>query len=201
MVWSVQSQQEREAINEILSSKSDRVLAVLGGAIVDDRLRTAIIYRLRDDSTRIDRLFDPSGPLGAFANKIDLAYLLHIYDKRTRDALSSIAKIRNYFAHSLTASFNDPNDKLKVHMGRLTLHAGEENFPVVFDIEKPNKFTKPATARDTFIINIQFALVILLRDTFAHEPHSNVAWSLSDALKHFESLPQKRAQPKRPRRK
>ena len=80
--WSAVSNPEvLTALGEVVKSKSDRVVAVAGGAIVDEMLYRALVYRLHPDKGIIANYFAPDRPLGAFGNRITLAYLLGMIDK------------------------------------------------------------------------------------------------------------------------
>jgi hypothetical protein len=53
-------------------------------------------------------LFQPSGPLGNYAVKVRLAYMLGWFDRDFYDDLLAVAKIRNRFAHEIEAKdFSD----------------------------------------------------------------------------------------------
>jgi hypothetical protein len=88
--------------NELSYGTSDRAVAVLMGAIVEDALRRFILYHLREDLNSDDRtrLFGPEGALGTFSSKTVLAYALKLIGKTTRDDLDLIRNLRNEFAHS-----------------------------------------------------------------------------------------------------
>jgi hypothetical protein len=102
MVWSILNDAQNNALKEIVKSQSDRVAAILGGAMLDDSLQLSIKARLRA-SNLAERLFDIRGALGNLGPKIDLAYLLYIIGKDELQAMTGLAEIRNLFAHNLTA--------------------------------------------------------------------------------------------------
>jgi DNA-binding MltR family transcriptional regulator len=54
------------------------------------------------ETTLVADLFKPTGPLGPFATKVRLAYLLRVISKSTADDLIIVTKIRNKFAHDLS---------------------------------------------------------------------------------------------------
>src|SRR5450759_853097 len=72
-VWELADGDEKSIIDE-LSSDSDRAVAIIAGSMIETRLATSILCRTRRDPIIEDRLFQPSGPLGSFTTKIDLAY-------------------------------------------------------------------------------------------------------------------------------
>ena len=56
-----------------------------------------------DDEKTLQEMFRSSGPLGAFASKINLGFLLRFYGKKAHRELNFIKDIRNRFAHQLGA--------------------------------------------------------------------------------------------------
>jgi DNA-binding MltR family transcriptional regulator len=81
---------------------SDRTAAILGGTIVDNALRVALLARFRPDEKDHADLFEGEiGPLSTFAARINVAYALRIFGRKTLSDLQCIKAIRNAFAHSL----------------------------------------------------------------------------------------------------
>jgi hypothetical protein len=109
MVWALLNDDLRAGVAELTASDSDRVIALLGGAIVEEQLLQSIHLRLRRSSVQ-QIIFKPTGSLGGFTPKIDLGYLLHMYEKPQRTAFIGIAEIRNVFAHKLTMSSFEAKD-------------------------------------------------------------------------------------------
>ena len=111
MAWAVGTPQQDAAINELIKQQqSDRVVAVVGGAILEDALKNVMISRFRSpvghNSNLNERLFRVGGALGFLTPKIELAYQLYIFEKPIRNSMFGIADIRNLFAHQLDLSFN-----------------------------------------------------------------------------------------------
>jgi hypothetical protein len=96
---------------EQIEFDSDRAAGIVAGSIAENRLEYALRSRLREDvPTVADFLFQPSGPLGAFRNKIDLAYLMRVISDEAYKDLTNIKNIRNDFAHHLEwDSFDSPS--------------------------------------------------------------------------------------------
>jgi len=91
-----------------LTSLSDRTAAIVAAAQVDDALSDFIRSRLLSDKDTTHKLFKPTGALGAFGTRADLAYLMGLINPEDRDDLYLIAEIRNRFAHwAKPASFAD----------------------------------------------------------------------------------------------
>jgi hypothetical protein len=100
--------EELKVITELLdSSTSDRVVGVLAGAYVDERLLEKLKKRLisiEEDADLSYQIFE-NGPLGSFAARINMGYLLGIFSKEVRLELTAISKIRNAFAHRTSIDF------------------------------------------------------------------------------------------------
>jgi DNA-binding MltR family transcriptional regulator len=94
---------------------SDRAVAVVCTAIVENRLTDLIAAAMRDDTEVFKELFRASGPLGSLASKIRLAYLMRLLHGDIYRDLLIVTKIRNDFAHSVKiTSFDDPSAKSRV---------------------------------------------------------------------------------------
>ena len=127
MVWAVINEDIKNAISEFADSPSDRVCAIVGAAIVEEALRRALESRLLVGGIR-DRFFKPNRATGSFAVKIDLGYLLGMYDDKAFQALEAMAAVRNEFAHRLPIqSFDDA--ALQANLVKLTLHTAYQRYP------------------------------------------------------------------------
>ena len=113
MTWAIfRHETQLHAVGEILETDNERVIAVVGGALLDAAVTRTLRERLRleyEGASIDDRIFQPSGPLGNVDPKIDMLYLLHGIDEDTHKALRSITRIRNHFAHNLGATFDPPH--------------------------------------------------------------------------------------------
>lgn len=126
--WMFSAAHEHQVVDS-LELQSDRAVAVILGSLVEGRLEMAIRSRLRRDvavEKQLDRMFRPSGPLGAFSNKIDLAFIMGLVTDAAYRDLVKIKDIRNAFAHHLdirdfaSASPRDLANNLKMvdtHIG------------------------------------------------------------------------------------
>jgi hypothetical protein len=87
---------------EQIEFDSDRAAGIVAGSIAERRLEQAIRSRLRSDVPTIAaNLFRPSGALGPFSIKIDVAYLSGILSNEAYKDLTNLKNIRNDFAHEL----------------------------------------------------------------------------------------------------
>jgi hypothetical protein len=86
--------------------ESDRACAILGAALLDARLESLYLSRLKHGA---DELLSNNGPLGTFSARTQVAFALEWIDLDVYHDLNIIRKIRNDFAHSFDheLSFSD----------------------------------------------------------------------------------------------
>jgi hypothetical protein len=90
----------------LFHSESDRGAAVLAGSYVENYLAT-LIKAWMENTDKADQLFDSSGPLSSFSQRIEIAYAFGIIYLHDYKDLQNIRRVRNYFAHHpKEASFN-----------------------------------------------------------------------------------------------
>jgi hypothetical protein len=123
MTWAIFSDAHTRGIVQMISTGAgaDRIIAIVGGALLEDTVQRTLSERLRNDTEVAGRLLKIDRPLGNLGPRIDLLYLLHGIDESTLAALKGITKVRNFFAHSLDASFDSADTEFSKGMGRLTL--------------------------------------------------------------------------------
>jgi hypothetical protein len=115
-MWVAFRAETRQALKE-LDGCSDRVLAIVAGALVDSVLTDILKKELSPaTSARVTQVqanfFQPEGPLGNFGAKISLAYLLGFLTEEAYLDLLTFKYIRNLFAHySEHNSFDVPKIK------------------------------------------------------------------------------------------
>lgn len=172
MVWAVLNEKQNRALRELIDGQiSDRIVGIVGGAMLDDALRTILEMRLRE--TTDESLFRVNGALGSTAPKIELAYRLYVFDKPMRQTMHGIVEIRNQMAHLLETSFNSEDNGLTAAFGKLRAHEGLTHFPLPGD---PHTFRLDPhdTRRDLFFLSLKLALFALMSDTPKHLPNSNI---------------------------
>ena len=174
MVWSIQNQQQDKAIYEITEAQSPRVVAVVGGALIDQSLRNALEYRMRPDKDTRKKLFRENGPLGGMQNKIDLGYLLYMYDEQMQATFTGISEIRNLFAHHLDMTFEGTDQRMGQAVQKLTLHEGRTKYPSpIWDGDTEHEIEIIGENRTRFLVNLKLCLIQLGKDLLRHEPHCN----------------------------
>lgn len=96
------TEEEMDALfNSFFGSTHPIVVAILGQALIEHELDRHIRRKLKHrDNDTWEHLTAESGPISTFARKIALGHALGIYDKRMKDDLDIIRKIRNVFAHA-----------------------------------------------------------------------------------------------------
>lgn len=98
--WFVDTDEEIAATEET-ESTSDRAAAIVIASLVETRLTIALQMELHQEPKIIEKLFRPSGPIGSFSAKIDLAYLMGIVSEQAHKDLVNMKNIRNMFAHEM----------------------------------------------------------------------------------------------------
>jgi hypothetical protein len=98
---SEEAQKRLMVLVEEMSGESDRTVAIVGAAWVEEALGNAIESFLQSHSEAWKRLFKGAGPMNSFSAKIDLARLLGMVTNSIRTDLHDIRDIRNEFAHQI----------------------------------------------------------------------------------------------------
>ena len=91
-----------------VENQTDRGVAIIGVAWIEESLLAAIHSFLEHDKPAWERLFRKSGPLSSLSAKIDLARLLGITSNVVTSDLHILRDIRNEFAHSVLDKDNSP---------------------------------------------------------------------------------------------
>jgi hypothetical protein len=98
MVWVTASEADKPLLGEI-ENQTDRGAALIATAYLDERLLAAIKVRIIRDESLENKLFRGSGPLAAFSVRIDIGFMLGIFDAKVHKMLHTVREIRNEFAH------------------------------------------------------------------------------------------------------
>ncbi len=89
------------ALIEEIEDQTDRGVAIVGAAWIEESMSAAMESFLHSDPKSWDRLFFANGPLSTFSAKIDLCSLLGMINRTIKSDLHIIRDIRNEFAHQI----------------------------------------------------------------------------------------------------
>lgn len=84
-----------------LRSESDRTVAIVGGAWVEEGLSGMLQAAFQPDPAVWKRVTASYGPLSSFSAMIDIAYLLNLVSSQIYSDLNTIRGVRNIFAHDI----------------------------------------------------------------------------------------------------
>lgn len=87
-------------LRSALSEETDRGVALMAGSYLDETLARLFKSRFLEEKKLVKEVFSPTGSLGTFSARIDLAYLIGFIGKNTYRDLHLIRKIRNEFGHT-----------------------------------------------------------------------------------------------------
>lgn len=95
--------------HESIQPESTRAKVILSACYLEELLRQLVQIILRPCDEKDDALLDgPQAPFAGMSAKIELVYRLGAIGRETRDSLHLVRKIRNRFAHDLSAcTFDD----------------------------------------------------------------------------------------------
>lgn len=196
MTWAIfADDQHEQAIVELIEASSERVTAVVGGALLEYAVLRTLKERLRDDLEVTNNILAPDRALGNLGPKIDTLYLLQAIDKNTRNALKGIARVRNVFAHHLNVSFDSPDKMLVKGMNALILHEAKTHYPHhLYGGDTAQQIEPISDKRTQFIVNLKLGLIALMRDRVSHIYHSNQPLSEEEIRERFSNKHRKISQ-------
>lgn len=89
-----------QAMRKEFDHATDRAVAILVAAYVEEALLDALLFRLGSKKEEaVGELLENGAALSTFSNKISLAQAVHLIGPRTRGDLDRIRKVRNECAH------------------------------------------------------------------------------------------------------
>src|SRR5215204_6920548 len=103
-----------DLLKEIITD-GPRGAILLSASLVDSLLVGVICEKMRPlTKNEHSDIFDGTGPLSTFSGRINVAYALGVYGRKTRHDLHSLRNIRNPFAHTVERMDLDASlDKLR----------------------------------------------------------------------------------------
>jgi hypothetical protein len=154
------SEQRHQRIIREIENSADRAAGIVAAALLEDMLTECLKRRLKKGDRATSFLSGEGGAVGSFGAKITLGFLLGIYDDRTRQNLTLISKVRNYFAHESKEVKFERGDALK-HCNEL-----QSNLPLMLKlgIIRPGEKLPTRGARDHFMYCVREALQIFTFD-------------------------------------
>lgn len=91
-----------------MQTASDRAVAIVGCALIEEELKAAIITRFTHKGDIAKAIFEPNSALNTYEARVSLGFLLGVFNGDLKDALIGVSKIRNKFAHlPEIGSFNE----------------------------------------------------------------------------------------------
>ncbi len=122
---------------------NDREIVIVGCAYIESLIKEIVEATFIDDPKEAGELLSDSiGPLSGLVPRARLLYLLGVIPELVYKDIKAVGKIRNEFAHKVTASFTD--NKVQQLCGNLKWHVH-------------SLFMKPpqeATARDIYQVGV-----------------------------------------------
>jgi DNA-binding MltR family transcriptional regulator len=110
-----------EAMKQQLNGQSDRAVALILTAWLDDCLGSLLTANMIDNAELHKKLLLPNQPLGTFSTKINLCFALGLISEPAAVDLHTIRDIRNDFAHYRDPlQFTDDSVKDRISNLRLT---------------------------------------------------------------------------------
>lgn len=180
MTWAIfPGDKHLRAVIELVSaglqpSGSERIVAVVGGTLLDEAVTHTLRERFINDPGMVDNLFNVDRPLSNLGPKIDVLYLLGAFDHQTRRVLKGLVGVRNFFAHHLDASFDSLDKEILKAMSRLTLHENRTHYPHHLYGPDGKHGIEPITNKKIqFVVNLKLGLIVLMRDRLSHETYTN----------------------------
>ena len=196
MTWTVRDAKRDRETTDAIERQEDRGAAILAAAYLEDRLTLAIKARLISDTKVTNSFFSGMGPLATFSAKINLAYLMGIFNTTNKDFFHTIRNIRNEFAHNLSPiTFETPKiERLcrqlySVEGIRYLKNLNDETLKDHPDMMRLNAMwlgpllALPNTARNSYMNTIKVILFVMeLATQFAIAGTNTVRVALSSSL-------------------
>jgi hypothetical protein len=172
--FDIDSPEYRERMQVVideLQSESDRTVAIVGGAWVEEGILGLLQAAFQPDVANWKKIAGSFGSLSAFATKIDLVFLLRLVSKQVAKDLTSIREIRNEFAHNIV--HKKTKDRLRFE------EQGIQNKCLSLGCIEHLKLTDPRQAfiRACAVLNADFESMQM----FVRIPHLGTAMTYNEA--------------------
>jgi DNA-binding MltR family transcriptional regulator len=186
MQWLVTSPEDMAVLAEINRGASDRALGIIAASLVEIHL-TKLIRQVFITETKSggketvqEWMFHSSGPLGAFSNKIRLAYLMGLISAEFFKNLEIMRDIRNRFAHRTEiGSFDIPEISSRcfnftiVDKYVIDPPNGIHGDPsALFGFENPGAAHKLKNPRERYVLSAQIFSIGIQHATVDPKPYT-----------------------------
>lgn len=111
-------------VDKEIENQSDRSLALLSAAIIDEQLEFILKTFLLEDKHIQKRIFDNNCPLSTLSAKNNMCYYLGLISKHEYNTIDLIRKIRNIFAHEITVITFEDDKKITGLCNSLSIPKG-----------------------------------------------------------------------------
>ena len=132
--YSPQALAKMQALVEELGEQSDRGVAIVGAAWLEEAISESLESVFPMESKGKERLFRADGPMSTFSAKIDLLHTLGLISELIRSDMHRLREIRNTFSHQITHSktnaklgFHIPEIRDKCHALKCVEHENLQN--------------------------------------------------------------------------
>ncbi len=186
MQWLVTSPEDMTVLVEINQGASDRALGIIAASLVEIHLTKLIKQafitedKIGEKQTVQDILFHSSGPLGAFSNKIRLAYMMGLIIAEFFKNLEIMKEIRNRFAHyTAIGSFNHDEISSRCHNFTIVdkyvidpdngIHGDSKAF---FGYQKPGATELLRNPKQRYALSAQIFSIGIQRATVDPKPYT-----------------------------
>lgn len=95
-MWITSEPEKDRAIFDEIHRMDDRAAAIIACGYLDRSLERTVRSKFRNDERLLKKFFSGMGPLATFSAKIDMGFLLDLYDKDYLSCLHSIRKNRAF---------------------------------------------------------------------------------------------------------
>lgn len=107
-----------------LKKETDRGMAILGAAMLDEKLKT-ILTNFLIKGKQAERLLNgPNAPIGTFSAKLDMAFAVGLISEDEYQDAEIIRKIRNDFAHKFDLKFSFGNESVAARCKNFSIAKG-----------------------------------------------------------------------------
>jgi len=111
---------------------NDREIVIVGCAYIESLIKDLLRESLIQDEKELNQFLDDAqGPLPGIVQRARLLYLMGTFPKVIFDDIKLVARVRNHFAHNVSATFNDSSvikniKKMKWHIQSMFMEPPED---------------------------------------------------------------------------